>query len=169
MTPVPPRQDRVRGAWNLDALAREIGRRRKDGMRVVLTNGCFDLLHVGHVRTLQAARALGDLLVLAINSDTSVRQLKGPDRPVVPEDERAEILSSLSCVDYVVIFDELDPRRVVSAIAPDFLAKGGDWSLDTIIGREEVEAHGGKVVVLPDIPGARTTSLIARVRGELPG
>ena len=117
------------------------------------------------MRTLQAARALGDVLVLALNSDASVARLKGPDRPVIPEDERAELLSALTCVDYVVVFDEPDPRKVVLALEPDVLVKGGDWTPDTVIGREEVEARGGRVVVLPDIPGARTSSLIEKVRG----
>jgi D-beta-D-heptose 7-phosphate kinase/D-beta-D-heptose 1-phosphate adenosyltransferase len=152
------------GAWPLEALAEEIGKRRAKGERIVLTNGCFDLLHVGHVRTLQAARALGDVLVLALNSDDSVRKLKGPDRPVIPAEERAEVLAALSAVDYVVIFDEPDPRKVILALAPDVLVKGGDWTPETVIGREEVEAAGGRVVVLPDIPGARTSSLIEKVR-----
>ncbi|MFQ5458799.1 MAG: D-glycero-beta-D-manno-heptose 1-phosphate adenylyltransferase [Myxococcota bacterium] len=153
-------------AWERDALAAEIRRRRQKGERVVMTNGCFDLLHVGHIRTLQAARARGDALVLALNSDASVRSLKGPDRPVVPAAERAEILGALEAVDYVVIFEELDPRGVVEALEPDVLVKGGDWTPDTVVGRAEVEARGGRVVVLPDIPGARTTSIIERVRGE---
>ncbi len=156
------------GAWPLDALAKEIRRRRSEGARIVLTNGCFDLLHVGHVRTLQAARALGDVLVLALNSDASVRNLKGPDRPVIPAEERAELLSALTSVDYVVVFDEPDPRKVVLALEPEVLVKGGDWTPETVIGREEVEARGGRVVVLPDIPGARTSSLIEKVRAGKP-
>jgi len=154
------------GAWPLEELVAEIRTRRSAGERIVLTNGCFDLLHVGHVRTLQAARALGDALVLALNSDASVRALKGPDRPIIPAAERAELLSALNCVDYVVVFDEPDPRKVVLALEPDVLVKGGDWTPDTVIGREEVEARGGRVVVLPDIPGARTSSLIEKVRAE---
>ncbi len=169
MTPGRSKAGTVRGAWTLEGLAEEIRRLRAAGTRIVLTNGCFDLLHVGHVRTLEAARALGDALVLAINSDDSVRRLKGPDRPIVPAAERAEVLAALSCVDYVVIFDELDPRRVVETLEPDVLVKGGDWRLETIIGREEVEARGGRVVVLPDIPGMRTSRLISRVRGDPPG
>ena len=155
-------------AWKLEALAGEVRRRQETGERIVLTNGCFDLLHVGHIRTLRAARALGDVLVLALNSDASVRALKGADRPVIPAGERAEILASLAFIDYVVIFEERDPRLVVEALRPDVLVKGGDWTPETVIGREEVEARGGRVVVLPDIPGARTSSLIARVRGEEP-
>ena len=154
------------GAWPLEALRKEVRRRRAKGDRIVLTNGCFDLLHVGHVRTLQAARALGDVLVLALNSDASVRRLKGPDRPVIPQNERAELLDALTCVDYVVIFDEPDPRRIVTALEPDVLVKGGDWTPETVIGREEVEARGGRVVVLPDIPGARTSTLIEKVRNR---
>jgi rfaE bifunctional protein nucleotidyltransferase chain/domain len=157
------RAETLRGAWEPDALLEEIGRLRKAGKRIVLTNGCFDLLHVGHVRTLQAARRLGDVLVVAINSDASVRGLKGRGRPIVPAGERAEVLAALTCVDYVVTFDEPDPLRVVLALKPDVLAKGGDWTLDTIVGRREVEALGGKVVALPEIAGMRTTSLVQRV------
>ncbi len=154
----------LRGAWRLEDLVEEVRRRRAAGDRIVMTNGCFDLVHVGHVRTLQAARALGEALVVAINTDASVRGLaKAQGRPIVPEQERAEVLAALACVDYVVLFDEPDPRRVVLALEPDVLAKGGDWSPDTIIGREEVEARGGKVVALPDIPGVRTTRIIERV------
>lgn len=163
-----PFKDGPSPVWKLEALAYEVRRRQETGERIVLTNGCFDLLHVGHIRTLRAARALGDALVLALNSDVSVRALKGSDRPVIPARERAEILASLEFIDYVVIFEERDPRRVVEALHPDVLVKGGDWTPETIIGREEVEARGGRVVVLPDIPGARTSSLIARVRGEEP-
>jgi rfaE bifunctional protein nucleotidyltransferase chain/domain len=169
MTPGRSTAGTVRGARTLEGLAEEIRGLRAAGTRVVLTNGCFDLLHAGHVRTLEAARALGDVLVIAINSDDSVRRLKGPGRPIVPAAERAEVLAALSCVDYVVIFDELDPRRVVETLEPDVLVKGGDWSLETIIGREEVEGRGGRVVVLPDIPGMRTSDLISRVRGDPPG
>ena len=159
----------VRGAWRLEDLVEEVRRRKAAGDRIVLTNGCFDLLHVGHVRTLEAARRLGDALVVAMNTDASIRSLdKAPGRPIVPEEERAEVLSALGCVDYVVLFDEPDPRRVVLAIEPDVLAKGGDWPLDTIIGREEVEARGGRVVTLPDIPGVRTTRIVERVLVEEP-
>jgi len=169
---VPPegRADRIlkagtrRGPWRLEDLASELRRRKAAGHRIVMTNGCFDLIHVGHVRTLQAARRLGDALVVAINTDASVRGLdRAPGRPIVPEVERAEVLAALACVDYVVFFDEPDPRRVVWALEPDVLVKGGDWSPDTILGREEVEARGGRVVALPDIPGVRTSRIIERV------
>jgi len=153
-----------RGPWSLEDLAGELRRRKTVGNKIVMTNGCFDLIHVGHVRTLQAARALGDALVVAVNTDASIRGLeKAPGRPIVPEGERAEVLSALACVDYVVLFDEPDPRRVVRMLEPDVLVKGGDWSPDTILGREEVEARGGRVVALPDIPGVRTSRIIERV------
>ena len=159
----------VRGAWRLEDLMEEVRLRKAAGDRIVLTNGCFDLLHVGHVRTLEAARRLGGALIVAMNTDASIRSLdKAPGRPIVPEEERAEVLAALACVDYVVLFDEPDPRRVVLAIEPDVLAKGGDWPLDTIIGREEVEARGGRVVTLPDVPGVRTTRIVERVLVEEP-
>jgi rfaE bifunctional protein nucleotidyltransferase chain/domain len=134
------------------------------GSRVVFTNGCFDLLHPGHVRTLEAARQLGDVLIVGINSDNSVRQLKGNGRPVLPELERAEILASFESVDAVVIFDQLTPREIISAILPDVLVKGGDWADDQIIGREEVEAAGGRVVSIPVAPGHSTTAILQRIR-----
>jgi D-beta-D-heptose 7-phosphate kinase/D-beta-D-heptose 1-phosphate adenosyltransferase len=121
-------------------------------------------LHVGHVRYLQWARALGDALVVAINSDRSVHELKGPDRPVFDEAERAEILAALRDVDYVVIFDDVSPRNLIKSLLPDVLVKGGDYQLDEIHGREEVEAAGGRVISLPFVPGASTTSLIERMK-----
>ena len=139
-------------------------RLRAAGARLVFTNGVFDLLHVGHVRYLAQARALGDALVVAINSDASVRELKGPDRPVFEEAERAEILAALRNVDYVVVFDDISPRSLIKQLLPDVLVKGGDYQIDEIHGREEVEAAGGKVISLPFVPGASTTSLIKRVK-----
>jgi D-beta-D-heptose 7-phosphate kinase/D-beta-D-heptose 1-phosphate adenosyltransferase len=138
-------------------------RLREAGRRLVFTNGVFDLLHVGHVRYLAQARALGDALVVAINSDRSVRELKGPERPVFDENERAEILAALRNVDYVVIFDNVSPRTLISQLLPDVLVKGGDYNLDQIHGREEVEAAGGSVISLPFVDGASTTSLIERM------
>ena len=144
---------------------REVRQRlRASGTRLVFTNGVFDLLHVGHVRYLAQARALGDALVVAINSDRSVRELKGPDRPVFDQDERAEILAALRHVDYVVIFDDVSPRSLIGKLLPDVLVKGGDYQIDEIHGREEVEAAGGKVIPLPFVPGASTTSLLERMR-----
>jgi D-glycero-beta-D-manno-heptose 1-phosphate adenylyltransferase len=138
-------------------------RLRAAGVRLVFTNGVFDLLHVGHVRYLAHARALGDALLVAINSDRTVRELKGPDRPVFNEAERAEILAALRCVDYVTIFDDVSPRSLIARLLPDVLVKGGDYGLDQIHGREEVEAAGGKVISLPFVEGASTTSLIDKM------
>jgi rfaE bifunctional protein nucleotidyltransferase chain/domain len=137
---------------------------RTAGKRLVFTNGVFDLLHVGHVRYLAQARALGDALVVAINSDRSVRELKGPERPVFDQDERAEILAALRVVDYVVVFDDNSPRSTIKKLLPDVLVKGGDYQLDEIHGREEVEAAGGKVISLPFVAGASTTSLVERMK-----
>jgi D-glycero-beta-D-manno-heptose 1-phosphate adenylyltransferase len=139
--------------------------RRKRGQRVVFTNGCFDLMHVGHTRYLQAARDLGDLLVVGVNTDRSVRSLdKGSDRPIVPEQQRAEVLAALACIDYVVLFDEADPGRLIAEIQPDVLVKGGDWTLGKIIGRETVEAHGGVVKTIPLVPNVSTTAIVERIR-----
>lgn len=147
-----------------EKLLGERKRLRSAGARLVFTNGVFDLLHVGHVRYLAQARALGDALVVAINSDRSVRELKGPERPVFDQTERAEILAALRHVDYVTIFDDLSPRSLIAKLLPDVLVKGGDYRLDQIHGREEVEAAGGKVIALPFVEGASTTSLIERMR-----
>jgi D-glycero-beta-D-manno-heptose 1-phosphate adenylyltransferase len=137
---------------------------RPAGQRVVFTNGCFDLLHPGHIRTLEAARQLGDALVVGLNSDRGVRELKGPGRPILPEGERAEILAALECVDAVVIFDEPTPREIIAALLPDVLVKGGDWAGDRIVGREEVAGAGGHVVSIPVAPGYSTTSILQRIR-----
>lgn len=133
---------------------------KRQRKRVVFTNGCFDLLHPGHTRYLSQARALGDVLIVAVNSDRTVNALKGPGRPVFPERERAEILAALEAVSYVIIFDELTPQAIIARMLPQILAKGGDWPLDQIVGRAEVEAAGGKVVPVPVIPGFSTSSLI---------
>jgi rfaE bifunctional protein nucleotidyltransferase chain/domain len=137
---------------------------RPAGEKLVFTNGCFDLLHPGHIRTLEAARRLGDALIVGLNSDHGVRQLKGPGRPVLPERERAEILAAFECVDAVVIFDELTPRDIIAALLPDVLVKGGDWPGDQIVGREEVEAAGGRVVSIPVAPGYSTTAILQKIR-----
>jgi D-beta-D-heptose 7-phosphate kinase/D-beta-D-heptose 1-phosphate adenosyltransferase len=137
---------------------------RARGLRLVFTNGVFDLLHVGHLRYLEAARSLGDRLLVAINSDRTVRELKGIDRPITNEGERAEILASLRQVDYVTVFDDISPRSLIARVLPDVLVKGGDYQLHEIHGREEVEAAGGKVVSLPFVDGASTTSIIERMR-----
>ncbi len=139
-------------------------RLRAEGQRLVFTNGCFDILHVGHVRYLEAARALGDALLVAINSDAAVRALKGDSRPVMNEAERAEMLAALAAVSYVTIFDALSPRALIAQLLPDVLVKGGDYGVDEIHGREEVEAAGGRVLALPFIEGASTTGIIERIR-----
>lgn len=133
---------------------------RGQGLRVVFTNGCFDILHPGHTRYLSKARELGDRLFVAVNSDRSVRELKGPGRPVFPEYERAEVLAALAAVDYVTVFDDLTPRDLISRIQPHVLVKGGDWAPDEIIGRAEVESAGGRVISIPVVEGFSTSSLI---------
>lgn len=135
------------------------------GRTVVFTNGCFDLLHAGHVDLLSRARALGDLLVVGLNSDVSVRQLKGPTRPVTPLDQRAYVLAGLTCVDYVTPFDEDTPLALIAALLPDVLVKGGDWPVERIVGNELVTAHGGRVLSLPLVPGLSTSAVIARIQG----
>ena len=133
---------------------------KKNGKRIVFTNGCFDILHVGHVRYLEQAKSLGDVLVVGINSDRSVRGLKGPRRPILPVEERGEILSGLGCTDYVTVFDEPTPFELVSLLQPDVLVKGGDWTPEQVVGREVVEGSGGRVVILPFVEGSSTTNII---------
>jgi rfaE bifunctional protein nucleotidyltransferase chain/domain len=149
---------------SIEDIRRERERLRAEGQQLVFTNGCFDILHVGHIRYLQSARALGDALLVAINSDRSVRELKGAGRPVMNEHERAEMLAALSAVDYVTIFDDISPRSLIAEVLPDILVKGGDYQLDEIHGREEVEAAGGRALSLPFVEGASTSSIIERVK-----
>ena len=137
---------------------------RHAGRRVVFTNGVFDILHPGHVRYLQQARSLGDLLIIGLNSDASVRRNKGPERPINPESERAEILEALECVDAVVVFDEETPAEIIRAIQPQVLVKGADWAHDAIVGRDTVEALGGEVVRIAIEPGHSTTEIVRRVK-----
>ena len=148
---------------DLPVLLNERARLRAAGQRVVFTNGCFDLLHPGHVRYLQQARALGDALVVALNSDRSVRELKGASRPILLQDERAEVMAALACVDYVTVFDEATPQALIAALVPDILVKGGDWSVANIVGCEEVEAAGGQVMSLPFVEGVSTSEVIERI------
>jgi D-beta-D-heptose 7-phosphate kinase/D-beta-D-heptose 1-phosphate adenosyltransferase len=148
----------------IDSLAYERERVRREGKRVVFTNGCFDLLHAGHVRYLAEARGLGDALIVGLNSDRSVRALKGEGRPIQNANERAEVIAALEAVDYVVVFEEDTPREVIARLLPDVLVKGGDWPLDRIVGRQEVEAAGGKVVSLSYIEGSSTTDIIERIK-----
>jgi D-beta-D-heptose 7-phosphate kinase/D-beta-D-heptose 1-phosphate adenosyltransferase len=152
----------------LDEAILRFGREKRNGRRIVFTNGCFDLLHPGHIGSLQQARALGDALIVGLNSDASVRQLKGAGRPVLPERERAEILAALECVDAVVIFNEPTPREIIARLLPDVLVKGADWPGDQIVGREEVEAAGGRVVSIPVVPGYSTTEILQKIREGRP-
>lgn len=147
-------------------LISERARLRDAGQKLVFTNGVFDILHVGHVRYLQRARALGDALVVAINSDMSARDLKGEGRPLTSQNDRAEILAALESVDYVTLFDELSPRALIAELLPDVLVKGGDYTLNQIHGREEVEAAGGRVVSLPFVEGFSTTEIIQRIQNR---
>jgi len=133
------------------------------GKRIVFTNGCFDLLHIGHVRYLEKAKVLGDVLVVGVNSDSSVRKLKGPKRPILSEEERAEILSGLGCVDYVTLFDEIDPLKLITSLQPDVLVKGGDWTKEQTVGKEVVERSGGEVLIIPFVKGASTSNLIETI------
>ena len=137
---------------------------RARGQTIVFTNGVFDLLHVGHLRYLQHARGLGDALIVGLNSDRSVRTIKGPDRPITSEAERAEVLEALACVDGVVIFDEATPHDLITAIQPDILVKGADWAEDAIVGRDIVEARGGRVIRMAIEPGHSTSDIIDRIR-----
>lgn len=140
--------------------------RRAEGARVVFTNGCFDLLHPGHVRYLEAARALGDVLVVGLNDDASVRRLKGPGRPILHADERAEVLAALGAVDHVIVFAEDTPLRLIDALEPDVLVKGADWAPDDIVGRDAVLGRGGRVERIDLVPGASTTELVRRIRRD---
>ena len=147
-----------------NSLKEKVDSLRQSGKVVVFTNGCFDLFHVGYVRLLQKARKQGDCLVVAVNSDRSVRQIKGPERPKIPDKERAEVLAALACVDWVTIFDEADPLVLIKLLNPDVLVKGADWSEEKIIGASEVEEAGGKVLRIPLEPGISTSALIKRIR-----
>ncbi len=133
------------------------------GKRIVFTNGCFDLLHIGHIRYLEEAKALGDVLVVGVNSDSSVQKLKGPKRPILPAEERMEILSGLGSVDYVTLFDELDPLELINSLQPNVLVKGGDWTKEQTVGKEVVERSGGRVVIIPFVQGASTSNLIETI------
>ena len=152
------------GGHSRSSLVEERRKWREEGRRVVLTNGCFDLLHPGHLTLLEAARAQGDVLVVAINSDRSVRRIKGEGRPLVPEAERAETLLALEAVDRVVVYDEPTPLEVVKALVPEVLVKGADWAEDAIVGREQVEASGGRVVRVEMVPGRSTSAMLERIR-----
>ena len=153
-------------APDLPALAAALAPRRAAGARVVFTNGCFDLLHPGHVRYLAAARALGDVLVVGLNGDASVRRLKGPGRPILRLAERVEVLAGLAAVDHLIVFDEDTPRALVAALGPDVLVKGADWAENEIAGRDETLARGGRVERIALVPGISTSELLRRIRGR---
>jgi len=148
----------------LEEIILRFGKEKRNAKRVVFTNGCFDLLHPGHIESLETARALGDVLIVGINSDASVRALKGPGRPVIPAEERAEILASLESVDAVLIFDEPTPQQVIAALLPDVLVKGEDWPGNQIVGRAEVEAAGGRVVRVEVVQGYSTSEMLKKIR-----
>ncbi len=159
-------QGKVYSVAELIPIRRDLKRR---GKTVVFTNGCFDLLHAGHIRLFRQAHRLGDVLIVALNDDRSVRKIKGPARPVFPLDERWEILAAIEDVDCLTSFSEETPRKIIAALVPDVLVKGGDWGPDQVIGREEVEAAGGKVVIAPYLKGSSTSSIIEKIKRLEPG
>lgn len=136
---------------------------RKKGKKIAFTNGCFDILHVGHVRYLREAKKTADVLVLALNSDSSVRSIKGEKRPLLPENERAELLAALEFVDFVTIFEELTPLELITYLKPDVLIKGGDWAEEKVVGREEVKKWGGRVAIIPEVAGKSTTNIVEKI------
>ena len=147
-----------------NALKNELEELRKKGKKIAFTNGCFDILHVGHVRYLREAKKTADVLVLALNSDSSVRSIKGEERPLVNENERAEILASLEFVDFITIFEELTPLELICCLKPDILIKGGDWPEEKVVGREEVKKWGGRVAIIPEIEGKSTTNIVDKIK-----
>jgi D-beta-D-heptose 7-phosphate kinase/D-beta-D-heptose 1-phosphate adenosyltransferase len=149
---------------SLAELERLIAAEKARGKKIVFTNGCFDILHRGHLHLLRAAKALGDLLIVAVNSDDSIKQIKGPTRPVISQGGRAELIEALEMVDYVVLFDETDPCRLLAALKPDILVKGGDYGRDAVLGADLVERNGGKVAVIPFLQGFSSTEIIERAR-----
>ena len=144
-------------------LKKELEALRRQGKKIAFTNGCFDILHVGHVRYLREAKKTADVLVLALNSDVSVRTIKGEKRPLVPQDERADVVAALESIDYVTLFDEPTPLELIEYLRPNVLIKGGDWAEENIVGRDSVKSWGGKVVVIPETEGASTTNIIDKV------
>lgn len=153
-------KEKIKGRDDLRKIVQDL---KAKGKRVVFTNGCFDLLHVGHIRYLEKAKSLGDFLIVGINSDQSVQAIKGPLRPILPADERAEILSGLGCVDYITPFDESTPLELITSLQPHVLVKGGDWTKETTVGKDVVEGSGGEVVMLPFVDGSSTSNLIEMI------
>jgi rfaE bifunctional protein nucleotidyltransferase chain/domain len=146
-----------------EELKKEVKRSRDEGKKIAFTNGCFDILHAGHVQYLREAHKLGDLLILGLNSDASVRKIKGEKRPLVPQEERAEVVASLMAVDFVTLFDETTPLRLIEYLRPDCLVKGGDWKEDAVVGGDLVRAWGGKVVIVPLTEGISTTNIVEKI------
>lgn len=155
--------NKLRSFKEIKGIVRQL---KKEGKRIVFTNGCFDILHLGHIRYLREAKRLGDILIVGLNSDNSVRSLKGSDRPLVKEKDRAEILSALEMVDYIVIFNELTPKNLIDKIIPHVLVKGGDWREEEVVGRDTVEGQGGEVVIIPEVKGYSTSALIKKIRSQ---
>ena len=153
--------DKLKSVAEIISIAAEA---RKKALKVVFTNGCFDLLHRGHVHILRQAKAAGDLLIVALNSDRSVSRIKGPRRPVMPETDRVELIAAMEMVDYVVVFDEPDPYKLIDAIRPNVLAKGGDWKIEEVVGADIVERDGGQIAVIPYLKGFSTSEIIERIR-----
>jgi len=147
-----------------NALSNQLEELRKKGKKIAFTNGCFDILHVGHVRYLREAKKTADVLVLALNSDSSVRSIKGEKRPLMNENERAEILAALEFVDFITIFEELTPLKLINCLKPDILIKGGDWPEEKVVGREEVKKWGGRVAIIPEIEGKSTTNIVEKIK-----
>ena len=147
-----------------DVLSKKLDALRKKGKKIAFTNGCFDILHVGHVRYLREARKTADVLILALNSDASVRSIKGEKRPLVTETERAEVLSALEFIDFVTIFDELTPLELIKYLKPDVLIKGGDWPEEKVVGRDEVKQWGGRVAIIPEVQGKSTTNIVEKIK-----
>jgi D-beta-D-heptose 7-phosphate kinase/D-beta-D-heptose 1-phosphate adenosyltransferase len=150
--------------FDRDKLREILNDARIRGKTIVFTNGCFDIIHVGHVHYLQDAKKLGDILVVAVNSDASVRNLKGDKRPLVPQDERADVIAALGSVNYVSIFDETTPLALINTLRPDILVKGGDWNEKDVVGRDEVRSWGGRVEIIPETKGASTTNIVEKIR-----
>ncbi len=147
-----------------NTLENELDALRKKGKKIAFTNGCFDILHIGHVRYLREAKKTADILVLALNSDSSVKKIKGEKRPLVPQEDRAEIMAALEFIDFVTIFDETTPLELINLLKPDVLIKGGDWAEDKVVGRDEIKKWGGKLTLIPEINGKSTTSIVDKIR-----
>jgi len=147
-----------------NTLKNELDPLRKKGKKIAFTNGCFDILHIGHIRYLREAKKTADILVLAINSDASVKKIKGEKRPLVPQEDRAEIMAALEFIDFVTIFDETTPLELINLLKPDVLIKGGDWAEDKVVGRDEIKKWGGKLTLIPEINGKSTTSIVDKIR-----